>query len=91
MSKSPEKPHRQLSHHIDGIGIEENHQRLRPKHERFLSDDLSLQTEYNATKFSDIYPNSRLGRMSRFVDLNVSLLILAVGIPMLIYCVITSN
>ncbi|MEG8223267.1 hypothetical protein OSJ57_22050 [Sphingomonas sp. HH69] len=91
MSKSPEKPHRRLSHPIDGIGIEENHKRLRPRHEHFLSDDFSLQIEYDATKHSEIYPNSWLGRMSRFAELNVALLILAVGFPMLIYCVITSN
>lgn len=91
MSKSSEKPHHRLSHPIDGTGIEENHQRLRPRREHFLSDDFSLQTEYDATKHSEICPNSWLGRMNRFAELNVALLIIVVGIPILTYCVVTSN
>lgn len=46
MSEFTEKPHHRLSHHIDGIRIVENRQRLRSRPKHFFSNNFSLEIEY---------------------------------------------
>lgn len=91
MSEFTEKPHHRLSHHIDGIRIVENRQRLRLRPKHFFSNNFSLEIEDEATTHYETDSNSRLSRVGRFIDLNLALLILVVGVPMLVYCVISSS
>lgn len=90
MSEFTEKPYHRLSRDNDGIRIVENRQRLlsRPRH--FFSNNFSLEIEDETTTYYETDPNNRLSRLGRFIDLNLALLILVVGVPILVYCVISS-
>lgn len=90
MSDFTEKPYHRLSRNNDGIRIVENRQRLRSRPKHFFSNKFSLEIEDEVITRSEIDLNSRLNRFSRFIDLNLALLILVVGVPVLIYCVIST-
>lgn len=90
MSEFTEKPYHRLSRNNDGIRIVENRQRLRSRPRHFFSNNFSLEIEDETTTHYETDPNSRLSRLGRFIDLNLALLILVVGVPILVYCVISS-
>jgi hypothetical protein len=90
MSEFTEKPYHRLSRNNDGIRIVENGQRLRSRPKHLFSNIFSLEIEDEVTTRSEIHLNSRLSRLGRFIDPNLALLILVVGVPILIYSVIRS-
>ncbi|MEG8055388.1 hypothetical protein [Sphingomonas sp. Leaf38] len=91
MSEFTEKPYHRLSRNNDGMRIVENRQRLRSKPKHFFSNNFSLEIEDEPTTHYETDPNSRLNRLGRFIDLNLAFLILVVGVPILVYCVISSS